>query len=420
MTEKSCEVNNKLPHDLLANVLLEKYYFKFYRDGYYFWHYGNKYGLMNIRTRQVGYVKIDEKRLKSIIGAEYKVVARQQGVTKGCDTGVVNQVIADLERDGLFDDAYVDPNLIYVENGVLDIKSRELIEDTPNIFLPYYIPWPFDKKAVEGPTIDKLFDDITRIKGEKNENGILTLEEFPGYALEPDNYLKKFMFLKGPRDSGKTTYLNLIKELFGSPLNAGLSVYDFNDKFMSSMLEDKFISIRDEVGSKVLTDHAMGIIREISGGEQEFTIRHIRSPPSKIFPRSKFLFACNDLPSLVRLNSESTKAFIERAIIQVLPNKFPKNRELPIKLRTEMSYLLNKILDGKERLREQNEFSINKGGQGFNEQFEYFREAKTSTKIDSKYLVGGQEQIGSNVLKTGMTDFVKKIRAKNITVVKEK
>lgn len=383
----------KISHGVIAKALEKRLHPKFYGGKYFIWKVDNKIGCSKIGCRftekRACYVETDIPELKQYIQSTYDITKKALVVTKDCDTGLVNQTLAFLERKGYITEANIDLNLMYVNNGILDTKSKELIEDDVDTFVPTRLNTYFDKEAVS-PTIDTYFDDVTRRKGDKkgdNLDQILTLEEIPGYILEPTYYIKKVPMLQGPRHTGKTTYLNLIIDFIGSKNISGLSLYDFDDKFSIPSIHNKLLNVRDDIGKRVLSEHAMGLLRELTGGEREFSTRRIRQDVMRIVPRAKFLFTMNDFPSLVHINSESTGAFIDRMLVEEFPNKFPTNDELPLKMKLEMSGLLNKALEAKMRLRRQKQFSITKGGQNFDVLYDTFKKAKISgTKIDPKWL----------------------------------
>lgn len=402
---------SKIPHGVIGRALIKAFHPKFYGGKYFIWKVDNRIGFRFTKKR-VGYVEIDNMELKQYIQKTYDIMKKAKAVTKDCDTGLVSQTLGFLERKGYITEAKIDLNLMYVDNGTLDTKNGELIGDDFDTFVPTRLNIDFNKKA-ECPTIDTFFDDVTRNKNDGDKKGdnlddILTLEEIPGYILEPTYYIKKVPMLQGPRHTGKTTYLNLNIDFIGNKNISGLSLYDFDDKFSIPSIHNKLLNVRDDIGKRVLSEHAMGLLRELTGGEREFSTRRIRQDVMRIVPRAKFLFTMNDFPSLVHINSESTGAFIDRMLVEEFPNKFPTNDELPLKMKLELSGLLNKALEAKMRLRRQKQFSITKGGQGFDELYEIFKKAKISgTKIDPKWLLNMDEDQMEDELNTYGSDLAK-------------
>lgn len=266
----------------------------------------------------------------------------------------------------------INEDLIGVNNGILNTRTGELVEPTPEIFVPIRIPVTYNKEAI-CPEIDNFFKDITTDKrtGIQNENDLLSLYEMVGYILEPDYPIKKAIMLKGPGSSGKSIMLNLLFKFCGKHFSA-LDFKDLGNRFAIVNLENKLCNIKDDLGYSLLNEHAHAMFKQLTSGSCSITVKGVRQDYSQFENRAKFYFACIHLPK-VKL---SDRVFIERWVIINLPNSYTRNPEFLSKLtsESELSGLLNAALEAKDRLIKQGMFSKSKE-QDFEELHRMFKSA---------------------------------------------
>lgn len=329
-----------------------------------------------------GYVEIDDRKLSKLIYDLGNKLLKEYnaGKPKEIVKAFVGNVLYHLENMGLIIEDDIDLDLVYVNNGILDTKNGVLVESDKDTFVPIRIPVTFDKKIKECPVIDKFFNDITFVSGgrkgeRRDDNGddVMTLYEQIGYALDPEYTIRKGLMLLGPGHNGKTTYLNLLTDFLGEVNVSNISLYDFQDRFSVPELTNKLANIRDDIGHDVLGGHARSLFKEFTGGARKIQVRRIRQNPFYMRNRAKFYYAANFAPS-INLNDIP---FMERWVIEKLPNQFGDDDILPRKMRKgeELSGLLYQAVEAKIRLRKQKMFTKSKS-QGKSELFEIFKTAK--------------------------------------------
>lgn len=376
----ACEPDLELTHGVVARALIEKYHVKYYGQKYYIYNLENKVGF-RFEKGKIGYVEIGKEQLKSDIHKLYNKFKKQYKIEKEVKGSLVNEVLVYLENDGYINETKIDGDLIYVDNGILDTKSGELIKDDIDTFIPLRIPVPFNKKAIS-PRIDSFYKDITN----NNEDDVLTLYEMDGYVLEPKYPIHKAVILTGEGHNGKNTKLNILSAFLGKKNISRINLYDFQDRFSIPELHNKLANIRGDLGHDVLGGHARGILKDLTGlgEEEEIATRRIRRDYFYFYNRAKFYYGCNMLPSI----KLTDKAFIERWVIITLPNQYPDNDDFAKRLvvKDELSGLLNQAIEAKVTLKRQKKFTKTKGGQGYNELYELFKEAKIvdSRRVDEE------------------------------------
>src|SRR5262249_8683066 len=102
--------------------------------------------------------------------------------------------------------------LVAMANGLLDIRSRELLPHTPDFFAHHALPFAFDPQA---PT-PRRWQQFLRELWADDDQSQETLAEVMGYMLEGGTEQQKLFMLIGPKRSGKGTVGRVLTGLLGS------------------------------------------------------------------------------------------------------------------------------------------------------------------------------------------------------------
>lgn len=281
-----------------------------------------------------------------------------------------NQVIAKLEAD-----TYIEPDeffkinyeyLVPVQNGILNLKTRELSQfDVDKVFFSK-LPIKYEKKA-SCPRIEEFLSNVLA-----SEDDIKIIYEIGGFALINEYLFEKaFMFLGNGRN-GKDKTLELFKRLIGIENCSSLSLNSLvPESFSISELFGKKLNLAGEISSSDLKDTSM--FKALTGRSVISANRKFLTG-LKFVNYSKFVFACNELPVVYDLSM----GFWDRWILIEFPFTFVtkeeyektkdkkrlkiRDEEIISKITTpeELSGLLNKFLDGLDRLLKNRKFSSSK------------------------------------------------------------
>jgi len=278
---------------------------------------------------------------------------------------VINKIEADtfIEQDEFFKEE--PPYLVAVNNGILNLKTRELKEFNPSFkfFSKLNINYVPGSKC---PKIQQFFKSLF-----KDELEINVIQEVFGFLLYREYFLEKaFMFLGGGRN-GKGKTMELMKLFLGVDNCVEISLESIEkDNFATGELFKKYANLCGDL-SRTALKH--------TGEFKKLTGRDLLSAQRKFKTRVKFtnyakmVFSCNELP----LTYDITEAFFNRWIILEFPFTFLPQKEIDelkqdekenIKLRDsniiedisskeEMEGLLCWALDGLKRLQENKSFS---------------------------------------------------------------
>ena len=244
--------------------------------------------------------------------------------------------------------------LICLENGVLNLRSRKLENHNPKYYFRTKLPIEYNEKA-DCPKIKKFFNDVLY------EEDIPVMQEWFGYNLWKRYFIKKAMITFGKKDTGKTIMLNLLMAFLNKKNTSGISLQRISsgDKFALSSLKDKMANVFDDLSSKDLTDEG-GF--KIATGGGFITAEYKFGDSFQFLNYAKHIFATNKIPPVEDVEDD---AYYDRWIPIPFDNQIEKKDQdkfLLDKLTTkkELSGLLNYVLKGLKRLLKNGVFSYKK------------------------------------------------------------
>ena len=260
---------------------------------------------------------------------------------------------------------------ILVQNGILNVSTRELYPYTPNKIFFNKCPVIYNPIA-KCDVIDSFISDILA-----NSEDRLVFYEIGGFCLLKEyTFEKAFMFVGSGRN-GKGKSLELIKRVVGPENCYSLPLAALqHDNADVAQLFGKMVNLAGDIGISDLKDTSM--FKGLTGRDL-ITAKRKFLTAITFENYAKFIFACNDLPRVYDLS----KGFWDRWVLLEFPFYFASKEEwealseeernkLKYKLRDEdiinkiatpeqLSGLLNAFLDGLDRLKTNHKFSSTKG-----------------------------------------------------------
>jgi putative DNA primase/helicase len=231
------------------------------------------------------------------------------------------------------------PYEINLKNGIYDVENQVFMPHDPSHLSVIQLPFDYDPMAV-CPTVNKFFTEVLY------EKDILAMEEFFGFCLYRDYFLKKFFILQGDGDNGKSVMLGLLEKFLGVDNCSDISMQALSDdKFAISSLYGKMSNIGDDVPSSGLKN--TGTIKQLTGRSVLHAQRKFE-PIFKYQNYAKLIFSANNVPTAW----DDSDAFYGRVRIIILPNKFTDNKDVWLgeKLSAELPGLFNCALAALYRL----------------------------------------------------------------------
>lgn len=265
----------------------------------------------------------------------------------------VAEFLALVKRTNLEETSWVADSTtrkLNLANGVLNLETMTMAPHSMEYFFTDTLSYAFDPEA-KSPRFDRFMEEVTL----GNRDSRLSLLEFLGYAISGMEYKwHKVLLLPGDGSNGKSTFLNCIKALSGDSYSA-LLVNQLEDEKHRCSLIGKLFNVAEETPRKGLLDSSHFKILT-SGGE--YTGRAVYSKAITIKNnRTKFMMACNELPSL----NDFSHGMIRRLLIVPFEATFTEetaDTEIEAKLRAELPGILNRVIEGYQRLVKNNKFTL--------------------------------------------------------------
>jgi|TARA_Y100000034_G_scaffold87714_1_gene105189 putative DNA primase/helicase len=295
---------------------------------------------------------IYEERGKELIKSKTEKLLKEK-----CTSHIVKEVFEKIKRNTAINQVkfnHIPLNLICLENGILNVKTKELIKFNPDYYFKNKIPIKYDKES----KTTKILQFINEIFYPED---IPVIQEFLGFCLFKRYFIKKAIILFGEKNTGKTVFLNILTKFIGELNTSGVSLQKIasKDKFALSYLKDKYTNIYDDLSVDDLKD-AGGF--KIATGGGYITAEYKFGDPFQFMTFAKNIFATNTIPNVKDINDD---AYYERWIPLCLHNQISKEEQdtfLFERITTdeELSGLLNWALIGLDRLFEKGSFSFDK------------------------------------------------------------
>lgn len=316
-------------------------------------------------------------------------------------------------------------NEIAIENGILNIITRELTSFTPEKIFFNKLPVSYNPDA-KCPAIDSFLDDVLANKEDKK-----VFYELAGYILLNEYLFEKAFIMVGDGRNGKDKTLELLKRFVGvhNCASVPLVALDLNN-FTISELFGKRINLAGEISNSDLKDTTA--FKALTG--RSLISAHRKFLSDIVFVNNaKFVYACNDLPMVY----DTSRGFWDRWILLQFPYTFLPQDEMEmaqdktfLKLRDEdiinkivtpeeLSGLLNAALDGLMRLLGNKTFSTTIGSQEIKDM--WVRKANSFAAFCMDFI---QEDVESHITKKELRKIysayckVHKVRTKSDLVVK--
>jgi len=282
---------------------------------------------------------------------------------------VINKIEADtyIDSDEFFKIGYRDE--IPVENGILNIKTRDLNSFNPNKIFFNKLPVRYDPDA-DCPNIDKHLRDVL-----KSEDDVHVIYEIIGFCLYKDYFLEKMFMFVGDGRNGKGKTIDLIRRFLGIENCASVPLSSLNDdSFCVSELFGKMVNLAGDLSNTSLKQ--TGMLKQTTGRDLIGAKRKFLTD-LKFINYAKHIFACNQLPKVY----DMSEGFWDRWVLFEFPYKFIPHSEYKnleekersnkkvldpqhidrISTQQELNGLLNRALDGLDRILINKEFSYSKG-----------------------------------------------------------
>ena len=234
-----------------------------------------------------------------------------------------------------------------LNNGLLDVSSRELRPHDPAFLSTVQLPVAYDPAAL-CPHWDKF--GATSLPADSQDFPA----ELAAWLMLPEMSIEKAVLLQGEGENGKSRFLIGIAAFLGRQNTVSLSLQKLEtDKFSVSRLVGKLANICPDLPSAHLTD--TGIFKALTGGDIiEAEVKY--KMPFDLLPYARLVFSANQPPR----SNDPSHAFFRRWLVVPFGTTFETGHferiprdvlDARLSDPCEQSGLLNKALAVLDRVR---------------------------------------------------------------------
>lgn len=185
-----------------------------------------------------------------------------------------------------------DPHLIAFSNGVLDVRTMQLMEHEPWMVIPNVIPHRWNPFA-ECPDVDR-----TLMRLACGDPGMeLNLSEVMGHCMFRKNAFRAFPILLGSGSNGKSTYISMLGAMLGSENVSALDMAFIGERFQAVGLVGKLANLGDDIANEIIPGKVLSVVKKVATGNKINT--DVKGTKGFDFtPYCTMVFSANEFPRL--------------------------------------------------------------------------------------------------------------------------
>jgi len=256
------------------------------------------------------------------------------------------------------------PGMLAVENGLVDLNTAvdsagdDALRDLrPEDYALARLPVEYDPDATAAEWKQFVGDIVEPAK-------IEAVQEYVGYTLHRGAMpFNKALLCVGSGANGKSTFLNVVRELLGEGHTTSKPVHKFDEDNHVADLYSTLANIHADLSEGSLSSKGISTFKGLTGSDS-IDARRLYEEAFSFTPTAKHLYACNQVPDVSTYVSDHDIAFWRRWIIVEFPNWFPqgsdkRDEDLEDRLTTNetLSGVLNWAIEGRARLLNQGGFT---------------------------------------------------------------
>ncbi|MDA1773299.1 phage/plasmid primase, P4 family [Bacillus cereus] len=238
--------------------------------------------------------------------------------------------------------------LFNCENGVIDLKTGELLPHDRDLLLTKLSPIKYERNA-ECPNWKAFLESIFKTHTGKADHELINyLQKAIGYALTGVTKEQVMFFLFGNGRNGKSTFINVVQDIlgdYGRQTNSDTFLKKRNDSGINNDVARldgaRFVSAVESEEGQQLSE---ALVKQITGGEK-MSARFLRQEYFEFTPEFKVFFTTNHKPIV----KGSDEGIWRRIMLIPFTVTIPKDKidyDLPDKLAKEMPGVLRWAVEG--------------------------------------------------------------------------
>ncbi len=387
ITKKPLQFSEKDKIDKCANHLQERYTF--------------------VTLRKFEEILLYNGKIYDNLQAETLIKEKTEKLIPLCTTHETQEVINKIKRHTYTDieDFDKDPNLITIENGILNLETLELKPHTPQYLSRVLLPVEYQKPKYEIKD-ETIFEDIEKnlkntlfwkflkssftVDKKFQEKEFQTALETTACPIIKRTIDEKAIMNLGKGDNGKSVLLGYIVDMLGKDNVSNIALQNLSDdKYMSSNLSGKSANIFTDLERNELKH--TGLIKAIVSNEG-IEVQKKYYDAFNMKPFCKLMFSANRFPK----SYDQSEGFFRRWIIVKWERSFGKDPErdshLKEKLKDnqdERNLVFSCLVKLANKLNKDGKFTHTKGWKTI--QREWNENADPIDNFDTNYIIDGEK-----------------------------
>lgn len=244
-------------------------------------------------------------------------------------------------------------NYINLRNGLYNLTTFQLEEHRPELYFTTQLDFDFDEGAA-CPTFNRyLASSLVHPNGKTDWSLVTLVKQALGYSMTARTDLKASFWLVGEKDSGKSTFISVIKGLMGD-LHATIDLTQLatNRFILAPIVGKRVITFTEASESAMLPD---ALYKTLTGGSDDVQADVKNRDPISFRPEAKIWWAMNGMPRIADRSGATTR----RITIVPFNRSIPADQRilnLEQLLLAERSGIFNELVVNLQRLMRQGEF----------------------------------------------------------------
>lgn len=198
--------------------------------------------------------------------------------------------------------------MINFVNGMLDLRTGDLVPHDPSFLSTIRIPWVYDPDA-QCPTYERWIKEVA-------PGQVEDLEESASMMLDPSIAPTKALFLFGVSRSGKSTFLRLMRAVASSRYTSSVTLHQLADnRFAAANVYGMVLNVAADLSNADIEDVS---VFKLMTGDDAITADRKHGRQFSFVNSALFAFSANELPTV----GERSKAYLERMRPFSFPNSF--------------------------------------------------------------------------------------------------
>ena len=280
------------------------------------------------------------------------------------DRRMVGEVMAALPSQGLMVDEYIETphwfhtkrsthNMISFTNGMLDLDTMKLEENTPDLFTVNAVEFDYDPTA---PKPQEWFNFLTSLWYADPEC-IACLKQVFGYLITQDTSQQKIFMLVGPKRSGKGTISKVLQALIGRSNFAGPTLAMLGNQYGAQNLIGKTLATIPDARLSGKRDQTVIVERLLSiSGEDTISIERKYKDAWVGRLRTRFVMLTNEFPRFTDVSTALAGRFV---VLQLIKSFYgQEDRGLIHRLLKELPGIMNWAIEGWQELDSDGSFTL--------------------------------------------------------------